>query len=59
MQIRTKVKRSIKADKRKWMANITSEAEDAARKHMKTLYRLKDTVQRKAQTEHSSAGQKR
>ena len=34
------VKRSIKADKRKWMANITSEAEDAARKHMKTLYKL-------------------
>ena len=35
------VKRRIKADKRKWMENIASEAEDAARKqHMKTLYGL-------------------
>ncbi|CAJ1053313.1 putative craniofacial development protein 2-like [Xyrichtys novacula] len=35
------VKRSIKADKRKWMEDIASEAEAAARKqHMKTLYGL-------------------
>ena len=35
------VKRRIKADKKKWMENIASEAEDAARKqHMKTLYGL-------------------
>ena len=35
------VKRSIKPDKRKWMENIASEAEEAARsQHMKTLYGL-------------------
>ena len=39
------VKRSIKADKRKWLENIASEAEDAARKqHMKTLYGLTRTL---------------
>ena len=35
------VKRSIRCDKRKWMDNIASEAEDCARKqHMSTLYGL-------------------
>ena len=35
------VKRSIKTDKKKWMENITCEAEEAARnQHMKTLYGL-------------------
>ena len=39
------VKRSIKADKKKWMENIASEAEEAARsQHMKTLYRLTKTL---------------
>ena len=35
------MKRSIKTDKKKWMENITCEAEEAARnQHMKTLYGL-------------------
>ena len=35
------VKRSMRTDKKKWMENITSEAEEAARnQHMKTLYGL-------------------
>ena len=35
------MKRSIKTDKRKWVKNIASEAEEAARsQHRKTLYRL-------------------
>ncbi|KAJ8360365.1 hypothetical protein SKAU_G00168900 [Synaphobranchus kaupii] len=39
------VKRSIKADKRIWMDNIASEAEEAARsQHMKTLYGLTKTL---------------
>ena len=33
------VKRSIRADKRRWLDDITSEAEEAARgQHMKTLW---------------------
>ena len=35
------VKRSLKADKKKWLEEIASEAEEAARsQHMKTLYGL-------------------
>ena len=35
------MKRSIKTDKKKWMENITCEAEEVARnQHMKTLYVL-------------------
>lgn len=38
---------SIKADKKKWMENIASEAEEAARKqHEDTIRTHKDTVQR-------------
>ena len=39
------VKRSIKADEKKWMKNIASEADDAATKqHIKTLYGLTKTL---------------
>ena len=39
------MKRSIKVDKRKWIDNITGEAEKAARnQHMKTLYGLTKTL---------------
>ena len=39
------MKRSIKVDKRKWIDNITGEAEKAARKqHMKNLYGLTKTL---------------
>ena len=35
------VKRSTRADKRRWLDNIASQAEEAARgQHMKTLYGL-------------------
>ena len=40
-----KVKKIIKVDKRKWIDNITGEAEKAARKqNMKTLYGLTKTL---------------
>lgn len=38
-------KRNVKADKRKWMKSITSEAEeDAKNQHMQTLYGLTKTL---------------
>ena len=51
-QLRTKyvekdreVKRSMKADKRRWLDNIANQAEEAAQsRHMKTLYGLTKTV---------------
>ena len=53
------VKRRIKTDKKKWMENITCEAEKAARnQHMKTPYGLTKVfnMQRKTQVEHRSVG---
>ena len=39
------VKRSIKADKKRWLDNVANEAEEAARnQHMKTLYSLTKTL---------------
>ena len=39
------VKRNLKADKKKWVDNIESDAEEAARsQHMKTLYGLTKTL---------------
>ena len=39
------VKRSLKADKKKWIDNIASDAEEAARiQHMKKLYGLTKTL---------------
>ena len=51
-QLRTKyvekdrqVKRSMKADKRRWLDNIANQAEEAAQsRHMKTLYDLTKTL---------------
>lgn len=38
-------KKSIKSDKRKWLDNIASQAEEAVRsQHMKTLYALTKTL---------------
>ena len=49
------VKRSIKSDKRKWLNNIASQAEEAARsQHMKTLYALTKTLSNSSQSRQST-----
>ena len=50
------VKRSIKSDKRKWLNNIASQAEEAARsQHMKTLYALTKTLSNGSQSCQSTS----
>ncbi|XP_068716897.1 uncharacterized protein [Montipora capricornis] len=50
------VKRSIKSDKKKWLNNIASQAEDAARsQHMKTLYLLTKTLSNGSQSLQSTS----
>ena len=46
------VKRCIKSDKKKWLNNIASQAEEAARsQHMKTLYVLTKTLNNGSQSQ--------
>ena len=49
------VKRSIKSEKRKWLNNIASQAEEAARsQHTKTLYVLTKTLSNGSQSRQST-----
>ena len=50
------MKRSIKSDKKKWLNNIASQAEEAARsQHTKTLYLLTKTLSNGSQSRQSTS----